>query len=89
MLLSRAVSTTTKNIIQYRGYSTTTNSSAGSFYYKYGTPLVKCAVLASATTLGWQLLWQNLEYNEYRNEAETYVSKLEERLKALEDEQNK
>ncbi|KAI8885143.1 hypothetical protein K501DRAFT_137402, partial [Backusella circina FSU 941] len=65
-----------------RTYAT---QSSGSFYYKFGTPLVRCTVLASATTLAWQLLWQHLEYQEYRDESDAYVTKLEERLKSLEE----
>lgn len=69
-------------------YSTASSpKSARSFYYQYGTPLVKCIVLASATTLGFQLLWQHLEYQEYRDEADAYVTKLENRLKSLEEQQ--
>ncbi|KAG0178493.1 hypothetical protein DFQ28_004200 [Apophysomyces sp. BC1034] len=66
-----------------RFYSTSV-SSPRSFYYKYGTPLVKCTVLASATTMAWQLLWQNLEYQEYRDEAEQQITALETRIKSLE-----
>jgi hypothetical protein len=87
MLLKKALSPT---IISRRCYSTAPASkSAGSFYYSYGTPLVKCAVLASATTLGFQLLWQHLEYQEYRDEADAYVNQLEDRLKSLEEQQQK
>ncbi|KAF1802145.1 hypothetical protein FB192DRAFT_1458101 [Mucor lusitanicus] len=79
-----------KSTVHRHAYSTASSSSsksAGSFYYQYGTPLVKCIVLASATTLGFQLLWQHLEYQEYRDEADAYVTKLENRLKSLEEQQ--
>lgn len=71
-----------------RSYSTAPQQkNAAGFYFQYGTPLVKCAVIASATTMGFQLLWQHLEYQEYRDEADAYVAKLEHRLKSLEEEQ--
>ncbi|KAI8352496.1 hypothetical protein BD560DRAFT_408807 [Blakeslea trispora] len=69
---------------QQRTYSTAANRNNGSFYYRFGTPLVKCTVLASSTTMAFQLLWQHLEYQEYRDEADAYVTQLEERLKSLE-----
>lgn len=93
-MLNRLLSstTTTRSRATLRLYSTqqqqqttASKSSAGSFYYQYGTPLVKCAVIASATTMAFQLLWQHLEYQEYRDEADAYVAKLENRLKSLEE----
>lgn len=87
MFLKQVLTSTTRTV---RSYSTTTsNKSGGSFYYQYGTPLVKCAVIASATTMAYQLLWQHLEYQEYRDEADAYVTKLENRLKALEEQQTR
>jgi hypothetical protein len=83
MLLNKVLNTT-RATLGKRTYATQSN---GSFYYKFGTPLVRCTVLASATTLAWQLLWQHLEYQEYRDESEAYVTKLEERLKSLEQRQ--
>ncbi|CAO3622655.1 unnamed protein product [Cunninghamella blakesleeana] len=74
---------------QIRFYSSATSSQNESFFYKYGTPLVKCTVIASSTTLAWQLLWQHLEYREYRDEAENTVHQLEERIKALEEQRLK
>lgn len=47
--------------------------------------MVKCTVLATSTTLAWQLLWQHLEYGEYREEAEGVIDQLEKRIKSLED----
>ncbi|KAL9560214.1 hypothetical protein MBANPS3_000066 [Mucor bainieri] len=85
-----ATAAAAKTTFHRHAYSTASSSSpkgAGSFYYQYGTPLVKCIVLASATTLGFQLLWQHLEYQEYRDEADAYVTKLENRLKSLEEQQ--
>lgn len=73
----------TRHAVQRRGYST--GSSSGSFYYRYGTPLVKCTLIATATTLGWQLLWQHLEYQEYRLESEEQISQLENRIRMLEE----
>ena len=71
-----------------RSYATTPlRKNAGGFYFQYGTPLVKCAVIASATTMAFQLLWQHLEYQEYRDQADAYVAKLENRLKSLEEQQ--
>ncbi|KAG2235937.1 hypothetical protein BDF21DRAFT_425513 [Thamnidium elegans] len=84
MLFKQVLTTTTRTV---RSYSTATNKSKGSFYYQYGTPLVKCAVIASATTMAFQLLWQHLEYQEYRDDADAYVAKLEDRLKTLEEQQ--
>ncbi|OBZ87330.1 hypothetical protein A0J61_04619 [Choanephora cucurbitarum] len=78
MLFNRVVSRT----VQRRAYSTSSHN--GSFFYRFGTPLVKCTVLASSTTMAYQLLWQHLEYQEYRDEADAYVTQLEERLKSLE-----
>jgi hypothetical protein len=75
-----------KGVPNYRSYSSTSNN--GSFFYKYGTPLVKCTVLATSTTLAWQLLWQHLEYAEYRDEAENVISQLEGRIKSLEDQRS-
>ncbi|KAG2197499.1 hypothetical protein INT46_003428 [Mucor plumbeus] len=72
--------------VSRRGYATASSKNPG-FYYQYGTPLVKCIVIASATTMGFQLLWQHLEYQEYRDEADAYVNKLEDRLKSLEEQQ--
>lgn len=83
MLLKKALTSTTK----LRSYSTVPAAKGRGFYYQYGTPIVKCAVIASATTMGFQLLWQHLEYQEYRDEADAYVTKLENRLKALEAQQ--
>lgn len=70
--------------VQKRCYSASSANGGGSFYYRYGTPIVKCTVLASATALGWQLLWQHLEYQEYREEAEDQITQLEQRIKSLE-----
>jgi hypothetical protein len=75
--------TASKRMSHIRAYSST--SDGGSFFYKYGTPLVKCTVLATSTTLAWQLLWQHLEYGEYREEAEGVIDQLEQRIKSLED----
>ncbi|CAO3654967.1 unnamed protein product [Mucor fragilis] len=82
-----AVKTTFNRHAYSTAASSSSSKSAGSFYYQYGTPLVKCIVVASATTLGFQLLWQHLEYQEYRDEADAYVTKLENRLKSLEEQQ--
>lgn len=82
MLFRQVIKTTA------RSYSTAPpQRNAGGFYFQYGTPLVKCAVIASATTMAFQLLWQHLEYQEYRDEADAYVNKLENRLKSLEEQQ--
>ncbi|KAL1930394.1 hypothetical protein VTP01DRAFT_10556 [Rhizomucor pusillus] len=77
------IRTIARSAIQRRGYSSSA-AGGGSFYYRYGTPLVKCTVLASATTLAWQLAWQHLEYQEYREESEQQIADLEERIKSLE-----
>ena len=88
MLLRNIIKNTTtsfNNTIR-RSYSSSSSSSGGgSFYYRYGTPLVKCTVLASATTMAYQLLWQHLEYQEYRDESENQISELENRIKSLEE----
>ncbi|KAI8384494.1 uncharacterized protein BYT42DRAFT_612191 [Radiomyces spectabilis] len=83
MLLLRNALNATKRQVTVRGYATSSGG-ARSFYYQYGTPIVRCTVVASGTTLALQLLWQNLEYREFRDETEAYVTKLEERLKTLE-----
>ncbi|ORZ02572.1 hypothetical protein BCR43DRAFT_481760 [Syncephalastrum racemosum] len=75
------VRSVSRQIAPRRAYST---SSQPSFYFRYGTPLVKCTVIATATTLAWQLLWQHLEYQEFRNESEQHIAKLENRIKTLE-----
>lgn len=82
MLFRQVIKTTA------RSYATAPpQRNAAGFYFTYGTPLVKCAVIASATTMAFQLLWQHLEYQEYRDEADAYVTKLENRLKSLEEQQ--
>ncbi|KAI8141033.1 hypothetical protein BJV82DRAFT_620543 [Fennellomyces sp. T-0311] len=80
----RSIAKKTAAAGQLRGYSTS-SSNGGSFFYRYGTPLVKCTVLASATTMAYQLLWQHLEYEEYRDEAEKHIGQLENRIKTLEE----
>ena len=70
--------------VQKRCYSASSVNGGGSAYYRYGTPIVKCTVVASATALAWQLLWQHLEYQEYREEAEDQITRLEGRIKSLE-----
>lgn len=70
--------------VQKRCYSASSVNGGGSAYYRYGTPIVKCTVVASATALAWQLLWQHLEYQEYREEAEDQITQLENRIKSLE-----
>ncbi|KAI7851748.1 hypothetical protein BDC45DRAFT_514932 [Circinella umbellata] len=81
--------TTRFNTTLCRHYSSSHTNGGGSFYYRYGTPLVKCTVLASATTMGYQLLWQHLEYQEYRDESEHQINELENRIKSLEENGNK
>ncbi|CAO3615040.1 unnamed protein product [Cunninghamella echinulata] len=81
MLLGSRILRHFKPKVQQRYYSSATSQNE-SFYYKYGTPLVKCTVIASSTTLALQLLWQHLEYREYRDEAENTVQQLEERIKS-------
>ncbi|KAI9273022.1 hypothetical protein BDA99DRAFT_499796 [Phascolomyces articulosus] len=84
MFLRSIVKKTTS--VNIRSYSTSSsNASGGSFYYRYGTPLVKCTVLASATTMAYQLLWQHLEYQEYRDNSEKHINELETRIKSLEE----
>ncbi|KAL4208614.1 uncharacterized protein RHIMIDRAFT_38771 [Rhizopus microsporus ATCC 52813] len=80
------LNSTTRHVVR-RAYST--SSSKDSFYYRYGTPLVRCIVLASTTNLAWQLLWQHYEFQEYRIESDKEIETLENRLKTLEERLNK
>ncbi|CAO3669519.1 unnamed protein product [Rhizopus stolonifer] len=68
-----------------RHYATSTNKDT--FYYRYGTPLVKCVVLASTTNIAWQLLWQHYQFQEYRIESDKTIETLENRIKSLESQQ--
>ncbi|CAM0138120.1 unnamed protein product [Umbelopsis sp. WA50703] len=54
------------------------------FIYQYGTPLVKCVLIATATNLALQQWWTSLEYVEYRKDMDVKINQLNDKIKELE-----
>lgn len=54
------------------------------FIYQYGTPLVKCVLIATVTNLALQQWWTTLEYVEYRKEMDVKINQLNDKIKDLE-----
>ncbi|KAG2176314.1 hypothetical protein INT43_005548 [Umbelopsis isabellina] len=54
------------------------------FIYQYGTPLVKCVLIATVTNLALQQWWTSLEYVEYRKDMDAEINQLNDKIKDLE-----
>ena len=67
-----------------RTYSTSSQKELP-FIYQYGSPLVKCTLIAAGTNLTLQAIYNTLEYADYRKVMDVKIERMEDQLKQIEE----